>query len=109
MLDRAKFTAALQAAEAAALKSIAAGGGDGGSCNFDTPYVVVPAGTRKATIEACAAKAGVRVYPHYTAPSRWMVAVSTGGQGMARTRAAEAARTAIQKAGFDASVYYAVD
>ena len=110
MLDRVKFTAALKAAEAAALAiPIEGDGGDGGSCNFDTPYVTVPKGTRSSTIKECAEAAGVHVSPHYTSASRWMVHVTTTGQGYRRTKGAEAARDALKANGFESFVYYAVD
>lgn len=100
---------ALFHAKEAAAEAYALDPEDGGSCNFDSPYIQFPQRTRKALIEAAATKAGIRMYPHWQIKSRWLIGGLAGGQGNSRTRAAEAARTELRKHDYDAGMHYQID
>ena len=83
---------------------------DGGSCNFDSPTLHLP-GARKATIEAIAESAGLRASKIGGGLWRgsYFVHINTSGQGMRRTRMAEAATASLKADGYAASTYYALD
>lgn len=101
---------ALADAREAARKAVESNPEDGGSCNFDAPFIQVPPRTRRTTVEAAARKAGVNAYPMpYRGSGYWLIGGLAGGQGNSRTRAAEAARQAIKEHDIPCWVHYQVD
>lgn len=105
-LDKQALIDAFKAADKAARDAEPAE--DGGSCNFDTPVIKLPR-VRATLVHECAADAGIRVSPAYYGAGRWLVHVYAPGQAYKRTKTAEAARDALQAAGFDAAVDYRLD
>ncbi len=84
------------------------GSDDGGTCNFDAPTIALP-GWEKAKVEAAAAEAGTGCFVWNAFGGRLFVFPIGGGQGNARTKAAEIARDFLQAAGFNAGMYYQMD
>ena len=96
--EYAKLTEALERAEQEALKY--ADYDDGGTCNFDSPMVVLE-GTSETKLEALYGEH----YPKcYVIGSRLM-----RGQGYRRTKMAEAFSQSLNESGFTSYVRYVMD
>ena len=78
---------------------------DGGSCNFDTPFIQIKL-TRKerAELSDFLTPIGERAYKDC-----YYVEVDLYGQGNRRTTMARAAARSLKSAGYEASVRYLVD
>ena len=106
-MDYAKLTADLKKAKDHAISIGMADNDDGGTCNFDTPVLVVK-GARLDFLKKAAELAGVNIsrwesgYYHIYGDFLW-------GQGFLRTRMAEAFAKSLKDSGWDTYVYYAMD
>lgn len=82
---------------------------DGGTCNFDTPQLILT-GWREAEIREAFDAAGLRCYIQKSGKSHVVdVMDCTKGQGDLRTEMAEAARDSLKASGYEAYVYYQMD
>ena len=99
-IDYLKLNDALRKAELCALN--AQQSNDGGSCNLDTPMIVLPRANRKKLAELC-------VKLHDWGHSMFAVGVPLYGQGYCRTAMAEAAVESLRESGFRAYVHYCMD
>ena len=82
---------------------------DGGTCNFDTPQLIL-SGWTEADVESAFSKAGLTCYIKKSGKVLVVdVLGCTSGQGSRRTRMAEAARDSLAEDGYDAYVYYQMD
>lgn len=88
------------------------GDDDGGTCNFDAPSLSLPGWQRKK-VEAAAEYAGLGCFIWNLWGSKSFVfSLPMGcgvGQGMTRTKAAEAMREYLEKLGYDAMLYCQAD
>jgi len=106
-MDYAKLTKDLKEAKASAIALGLTDSEDGGTCNFDTPVLIVK-GARLDFLKKAAANAGVNIsrwesgYYHIYGDFLW-------GQGNLRTRMAEAFAKSLSDNGWKAYVYYAMD
>lgn len=73
---------------------------DGGTCNFDAPYVLIPRGNKKVM-------ESLGVYEWYK--SRFVLPVKTRCQGEGRTVNAEAMCKALKQMGYECNMYYHMD
>ena len=82
---------------------------DGGTCNFDTPQIILSGWTRDC-VERAFRDTGLRFDVE---KSGRLIIVSvfgcSNGQGNRRTTMAEAFRDSLRSDGFDAYVYYQID
>lgn len=86
-----------------------AGDDDGGTSNFDSPSIDLPR-WNKALVEEAAKEAGLScstwdVLGH----KQYVFSVPGSGQGLMRTRTAEAMSWYLRRKGYAASVYYQMD
>lgn len=82
---------------------------DGGTCNFDSPALVLPRWNLEKT-EAAIRNAGLRSFIWDCFGKRkFVLSVPTSGQGNRRSRRAEAMQDSLKSAGYDASVYCQMD
>lgn len=78
---------------------------DGGSCNFDTPMLLVKMTKKQAeTLPVRLEKCEYGLWK-----GAWFVNVPLYGMGMRRTTMAEAAAKSLNESGFDSAVYYMLD
>lgn len=87
------------------------GDDDGGTCNFDAPSLRLPGWTRKKVEAAEYAGLGCFVWNLWGSKS-YVFSLPMGlgvGQGMTRTKAAEAMREYLEKLGYDAMLYCQAD
>lgn len=107
MITHSTLVAAFRAAADAAEQ--AKPGGDGGTCNFDTPVVHLPR-MRAVAVNAAAKEAGISVSrcSSYGA-GHWFVDLEFCGQADMRTRMARAATEALKDAGLSAMTFYMMD
>ena len=105
-----KLTAALAKAKLAAISAVAENPEDGGTCNFDSPYIVLNRWPESRVKEA-AEKAGCGCFKWggYRKETIYVFPVRVGGQGNSRTRAAEAAWKSLKADGYRAGVYCQMD
>ena len=106
-MDYEKLTKDLATAKRDTMLAIMNDNDDGGTCNFDTPILLLK-GVRMNKLESAAVNAGVRI-------SKW----GTGyyhingdflcGQGNIRTKCAETFAKSLRSNGWEAYVYYAMD
>lgn len=101
------------AAEAAGFTAYNGGKDDGGSYNFDSAVLHLPTAWREQ-VTAALAGTGLHVYVDEWMCDRGETAFHvqserTGGQGFARTRAAEAIQAAFKAAGYPGTTYYQMD
>ncbi len=88
---------------------------DGGTCNFDSPFVDLSEYPKKKIsgfLSQISEKTGVKLDPVYNQrfyKGCYFVRIRLNGQAMNRTRMAEAAADAITSAGMKGSVYYHAD
>ena len=95
--------AAVKAAE------FAAGGDDGGTCNFDSLMLYLPRWNGKMVKQA-AEDAGISVFSStYCGRKCWLFGVPAGGQAARRTRQAKSMAQTMKAAGYTAGVYYQMD
>lgn len=107
------FRATALAADEAAITAYRGGADDGGSCNFDCAVLHLPAAWREQ-LTATARGTGLRIHTR-----DWMCSAGelayfvsserTGGQGFARTRAAEAIQSTFRAAGYEGLTFYQMD
>lgn len=107
------FRSTALAADESALTTYRGGADDGGSCNFDEAVLHLPSAWRDQLLTA-AAGTGLSIDTR-----TWMCdpgelayfirSQRTGGQGFARTRAAEAIAQTFKSAGYSSCVYYQLD
>lgn len=103
----AKLADDLRKAAAAGISAGKCLGNDGGTCNFDSPEILLPRWRESLVMEAAKA-AGVGCFRcPYT--GAYVFPLRAGFQGNANTEAAETARDVLIDAGYNASVYYQVD
>lgn len=82
---------------------------DGGTCNFDSPTLILPR-WRKALVKQAAEEAGTSCFEwKFGIPGKFVFTPLTGGQGNARTRNAEAVKNMLKTMGYDAYMYYQMD
>ena len=82
---------------------------DGGTCNFDTPQLILT-GWRESEIKEAFDAAGLRCYIQKSGKSYVVDVIGcTNGQGDLRTEMAEAARESLKADGYEAYVYYQMD
>ena len=83
---------------------------DGGTCNFDSPTLILPR-WRKALVKQAAKEAGSNCFEwkSFGVSGEFVFSTLTGGQGNARTRNAEAVKNMLKTMGYDASMYYQMD
>lgn len=83
--------------------------GDCGTCNFDSPTLILPR-WNAAKIQQAAKEAGTSAYKwaHYGCAS-WVIAPDSHCQGEPRSVGAEAMRDYFRTLGYDASMYYQMD
>ncbi|RKI66952.1 hypothetical protein D7V91_11430 [bacterium 1xD42-67] len=88
------------------------GDDDGGTCNFDAPSIRLP-GWEKKKVEAAAKTAGLGCYVwNLWGNKSYVFSLPMGcgvGQGMTRTKAAEAMREYLEGLGYDAMLYCQAD
>lgn len=103
----AAFKAAAEAADPRANDF----GDDGGACNFDTAVIRPKRGQRIKPYQAAAAKYGMRVESFQWMSSRaWRVFPARyAGQGIKRSKQAEAISRALKEHGMDSTVYCQMD
>ena len=83
---------------------------DGGTCNFDSPTLLLPRWKREL-VEQAVREAGTRCFK---SSSGWwngafVISPRTHSQGYPRTKNAEEVYKILKAAGYDASVYYQMD
>ena len=103
---------AFKAAKAAALAADLGEGleNDGGTCNFDTPIIVLK-GWGLTKVKKAAKRAGLtvsQVAGRYCA-GNYFVHVPVHGQAMRRTKMAVAATKSLEAAGYEARMWYQAD
>lgn len=82
---------------------------DGGTCNFDSPMLLLPR-WKESLVQQAAAEAGTHCFAHKMFSEKMYVfSARAGGQGNSRTRAAEAMCDSLKKAGYEAYMYYQMD
>lgn len=82
---------------------------DGGTCNFDSPALILPRWNH-ALVQRAAKEAGTHAMLWESCGGfRWVFSPNTSGQGNARTRNAEAMYKKLAELGYKASMYYQMD
>lgn len=83
---------------------------DGGTCNFDSPTLILPR-WRKALVKQAAEEAGTSCFEwkSFGISGEFVFSPLTGGQGNARTRNAKAVMNMLKTMSYDASMYYQMD
>lgn len=89
---------------------------DGGTCNFDTPTLILPR-VRAAAVEAAGEATGIHVHRiQWMGSTAWWISTESLGQGSRRTTMAEAATRAMQakieelgRKDWSATTYYQMD
>ena len=83
--------------------------GDGGTCNFDSPALILPR-WNAAKIQQAAKEAGTSAYKWTLYGSvRWIIEPDSRCQAEPRSVGAEAMRDVFAALGYDASMYYQAD
>lgn len=85
-------------------------GDDVGTCNFDSPTLLLPRWNTKL-VEQAAMEAGTRCWK-WTGSwggGRFVISPHTHSQGYPRTRNAEAVSHYLKEAGYQAGMYYMMD
>lgn len=95
-----------EAAIAAIIKGEEYEGNDGGSCNLDTPLVVVPRGIKTRNVKD---SNGRELLGCSYGSGLYSVRVPLWGQGYQRTAMAEAARDRLVELGYTSYVRYIMD
>lgn len=84
-------------------------GEDGGTCNFDSPAIVMR-GWRESMVKQAAKEAGITVFKwNPYSNTCWVFGVPGGGQANRRSRKAEAMTDALIDLGYDAIMYSSMD
>lgn len=109
-----KFAKLIDALKKARTAAIEAGlfSDDGGTCNFDSPTLWMPKGTRETTMEKIGDAAGVWFSKWYidNTGAWWTIHGDfTGGQGNRRTRCAETFSDSLKADGIKCGMYYQMD
>lgn len=83
---------------------------DGGTCNFDSPTLILPR-WRKALVKQAAEEAGTSCFEwkSFGISGEFVFTPHARGQGNARTRNARAVMNMLKTMGYDASMYYYID
>lgn len=82
---------------------------DGGTCNFDTPQLILT-DWKEAEIREAFDAAGLRCYIQKSGKIRIVdVMDCTKGQGDLRTEMAEVVRDSLKTSGYEAHVWYQID
>lgn len=104
-----RLTEALRRAITAAELAVAENPEDGGTCNFDSPALLLPRWNEKR-VEEAAKKAGRGCFKWDCCGAKYFVfPLRVGGQGNSRTLAAETAKDSLAAEGYHANVYYQMD
>ena len=89
---------------------------DGGTCNFDSPVLYMPKGTRERTMDKIGLRAGVSFMKWESRPfagadrTAWLIFGDfMSGQGNRRSRSAEAFAASLKADGFESDTYYQID
>ena len=98
-----RYALELAKAEAMKLQNIE----DGGTCNFDTPMIVLPSEWRDADVNKAFMSTGLR--PYKVEKNVYHVFDACHGQGSRRTAMAEAFRDCMRELGYTSYVYYQMD
>ena len=80
---------------------------DGGTCNFDTPTLILPSEWNKANINEAFKLTGFQAYK--VRENVYHVLGAVEGQGYRRTAMAETFRDTLIKLGYNSGVYYQMD
>lgn len=105
-----QYVEILMHANDAALQARAANEDDGGTCNFDSPVLFFPKGTRSERVQRIAKSAGIDLdVRRWLGRTCYSVGTAASGQGALRTRMAEAAYRSMKDAGLDVMMYYQMD
>lgn len=113
-----QYAGLIEALRKAKLKAIEAGLSvdDGGTCNFDSPVLFMPKGTRETTMDKIGLRAGVSFMKWESYPfkgsdhSAWLIFGDfMNGQGNRRSRIAEAFAASLKADGFESDTYYQMD
>lgn len=81
---------------------------DGGTCNFDTAYIILPRWQKKKVIEA-AEKLGVNMWEATTMTSTFFIGNPIGAMGNRNTVQAEEICNKLKACGYSAGVWYVMD
>lgn len=83
---------------------------DGGTCNLDAPVLSLPR-WNESLVKRAAAEAGGFAYKWRMGRMTmgWIISPRSSGQANRRSRKAEAMREELEKRGYDAFMYYAMD
>ena len=83
---------------------------DGGTCNFDSAMLPLMRGVTEAQMSAAAAKVGITAYKSSSKLRKgFILGVPIGAQANRRTVQARAMSESLRAAGWESSVWYAVD
>ena len=106
-MDYTKLTADLKVAAAASRE--AAKGEDGGTCNLDSVFLVLPR-AKEEKVNAAMTAAGVNGFKtRWLGSTGFLIAPPGTGQGNSRCRGMEAMKKVLVNAGYDVSGYYQMD
>ena len=98
--------------KAAKLVAESATGDDGGTCNFDSPALVIPEGMTYQQVAACCKAACVTCFdwrPFKKGEKLAVIGCAGIGQGNRRTAGAEAACKYLESKGWKCGMYYQMD
>jgi len=98
-----RYALELAHGEAQKLKDLAAGG----TCNFDTPTLILASEWTDADVNKAFRSSGLR--PYKVAKNVYHVLGAVEGQGFRRTAMAEAFRDCLVELGYNSHVYYQMD
>lgn len=98
-----KYALELAKAEAMNYKTVE----DGGTCNFDTPMIVLSSEWKDSDVNKVFKATGLR--PYKVEKNVYHVLGAVEGQGFRRTAMAEAFRDCLRKLGYSSYVYYQMD
>lgn len=113
-----KYAELIEALQKARAKATEAGllSDDGGTCNFDSPVLYMPKGTRETTMDKIGLRAGVSFMKWESRPfasgdrSAWLIFGDfMNGQGNRRSRIAEAFAASLKADGIESDVYFQMD
>lgn len=80
---------------------------DDGTCNFDSPIIMLPKGTSKKKLAEFDRKVEKLDYGFWK--GWYEIHIPLSGQAYRRTKMAEAAAESLKNDGYDAAVYYMMD
>ena len=98
-----KYALELAKAEALKLQNVE----DGGTCNFDTPMIVLTSDWKDSDVHKVFRATGLR--PYKVEKNVYHVLGAVEGQGFRRTAMAEAFKDCLRNLGYSSYVYYQMD